>query len=123
MRNAGCNTSGIADASKESLKNSMTGFLIFLHICTKYSFNSFKDKKVWKVGWDTVPLLINSRSRTDYTGLDIARGRQSDHYRSSSRPDRKTVNGSILNAPFEDTYFDCVVAIALSPFRKPSEGS
>ena len=78
------------------------------------AFDELQGKKVLEVGlgYGTVGQKI-AESGADYTGLDIAEGPVSmmNHRLGQCGLPGKAIQGSILEAPFEDETFDRVVAI------------
>lgn len=106
---------GIKDDSPESLKKFDDWYFKFYpYLETHIPFEQLKGKRVLDVGlgYGTVAQRI-AASGADYHGLDIAQGPVNMATLRFSRGDytARAVQGSILEAPFEDAYFDWVAAI------------
>ena len=106
---------GIKDNSPESLKKFDDWYFEFYpYLHTHIPFAEFNGKRVLDVGlgYGTVAQKI-VESGADYRGLDIAEGpvNMANQRIKSANLKGHAVQGSVLEAPFEDSYFDWAVAI------------
>jgi SAM-dependent methyltransferase len=109
------NALGINDASRESLRKFDDWFFgLYPYVGDHIPFSEMRGRRVLEVGlgYGSVSQRL-AESGTDYTGLDIAAGpvEMVNHRLRQIGDDGKAQQGSILNAPFADNSFDCVVAI------------
>lgn len=106
---------GVTDSSTASLKKFDDWYFAFYPYLAKHiPFHDMQGKSVLEVGlgYGTVSQRL-AESGADYTGLDIAAGPPAmvRHRLAQNNLPGTAVEGSILNAPFEDARFDWVVAI------------
>ncbi len=106
---------GIIDDSPESLlKFDDWYFDFYPYLFTHIPFTQMEGKKVLEVGlgYGTVAQKI-AESGADYKGLDIAAGPVDmvNLRLEQGRLNGEAVQGSVLQSPFEDEFFDWVVAI------------
>ncbi len=106
---------GISDDSEQSLKKFDDWYFEFYpYLFTHIPFAEMKEKRVLEVGlgYGTVAQKI-AEAGADYKGLDIAAGPVDMVNLRLGRGQLKgeAVQGSILQSPFEDEFFDWVVTI------------
>jgi len=106
---------GIKDDSKESLKKFDDWYFEFYpYLYTHIPFDEMQGKKVLDVGlgYGTVAQKI-AESGAHYHGLDIAKGPvdMANLRIKRNKLKGKAVQASVLDAPFEDEYFDWAIAI------------
>jgi SAM-dependent methyltransferase len=106
---------GVTDDSVQSLRRFDDWFFAFYpYLDAHLPFQTLRDRRVLEVGlgYGTVAQRI-AESGADYTGLDIAPGpvEMVNHRMRIHGFSGRARCGSILNAPFSEGSFDCVVAI------------
>ncbi len=106
---------GITDNSPESLKKFDDWYFEFYpYLETYIPFAELKGKKVLDVGlgYGSVAQRI-AEAGAEYHGLDIAQGPVGMANLRFSRGDfnARAIQGNVLDAPFEDNFFDWVFAI------------
>lgn len=106
---------GVTDSSPASLKKFDDWYFGFYpYLSTHIPFRELLGKSVLEVGlgYGTVSQRL-SESGANYVGLDIAAGPPAmvRHRLAQKNLAGTAVEGSILNAPFDDASFDWVVAI------------
>jgi SAM-dependent methyltransferase len=106
---------GVTDDSSESLRRFDEWILAFYpYLVAQIPFEELRGRRVLEVGlgYGTVAQRI-AESGANYTGLDIAPGpvEMVNHRMRIHGLSGRAQRGSILNAPFSEASFDCVVAI------------
>lgn len=106
---------GIMDHSGESLTKFDEAYMsIYPYLLKRVSLGDLTKKKILEVGlgYGTLGQKIASVAN-EYTGLDIAEKPvwMMNHRLQMHGLEGRAIKGSVLNCPFEDNYFDSVVAI------------
>lgn len=106
---------GITDHSPAMLRRFDDWYFEFYpYLATHVPFHAVKDRRVLEVGlgYGTVAQRL-AASGADYQGLDVAAGpvKMVNHRLTTNGLPGKATQGSVLEAPFESSTFDYVVAI------------